>query len=166
MLYRFEHILRSTEAAVVSINIKMRHVLVSLRPNVSPPVCRLVWTAANATWIPASCHEIHDRVLGYIKMLPLLSRMGRLYMASWQLGLADSLGSPKPRYTHIDTHIHIRNCAPCINKLAQSPASSSHLQLRISALVLVPATTKGKGAGAGEVTGAGAGAGAGARAGV
>lgn len=92
--------------------------------------------------------------------------MGRLYMASWQLGQADSLGSPKPRCTHIDTHIHIRNCAPCINKLAQSPASSSHLQLRISALVLVPATTKGKGAGAGagEVTGAGAGAGA--RAGV
>lgn len=92
--------------------------------------------------------------------------MGRLYMASWQLGLADSLGSPKPRCTHIDTHIHIRNCAPCINKLAQSPASSSHLQLRISALVLVPATTKGKGTGAGAGEGEGTGAGAGARAGV
>lgn len=74
---------------------------------------------------------------------------------AWQLGLAYSLCDPKPRYTHID--IHIRNCAPCINKLAQSPASSSHLQLRISALVLVPATPKGKGAGAGGGAGARAG---------
>ncbi|KAL7730784.1 hypothetical protein ACLKA6_003553 [Drosophila palustris] len=40
----------------------MRQVLVSLCPH-------------STSRLPASCREIHDRVLGYIKMLPLLSEL-------------------------------------------------------------------------------------------
>lgn len=74
-----------------------------VRPNVSPPVCRLVCTA-NATWIPASCHEIHDRVLGYIKMLPLLSRMGRVYGMAAGAWVIPSLAIPTWTYTYATVH--------------------------------------------------------------
>jgi len=34
-----------------------------------------VLVSAQRYQLPASCREIHDRVLGYIKMLPLLSEL-------------------------------------------------------------------------------------------
>ncbi|KAM8705617.1 hypothetical protein ACLKA7_009993 [Drosophila subpalustris] len=100
----------------------MRQVLVSLCPH-------------STSRLPASCREIHDRVLGYIKMLPLLSELRAVGKEG-----GESIPSPNPiPYTHT----YIQDCAPYINKLAQSLASSSHLQLRISALVLKPAAGAG-----------------------